>query len=165
MQKDEQCPCGRGATYADCCRKIVKGKKPAATAEALMRARYTAYVQGEIDFLCSSLRVSERETFDADGARAWSKKAEWSGLEIVSTEAGGPEDSDGVVEFVARYTLEDAEQAHHERARFTREDGQWVYAGGRVIGVDPYRREEPKIGRNDPCPCGSGRKHKKCCGA
>jgi hypothetical protein len=30
---------------------------------------------------------------------------------------------------------------------------------------EPYRRETPKIGRNDPCPCGSGKKYKKCCGA
>jgi uncharacterized protein len=29
----------------------------------------------------------------------------------------------------------------------------------------PIRRATPKIGRNDPCPCGSGRKHKHCCGA
>ncbi len=27
-----------------------------------------------------------------------------------------------------------------------------------------YRRDQPKIGRNDPCPCGSGKKYKKCCG-
>jgi preprotein translocase subunit SecA len=27
------------------------------------------------------------------------------------------------------------------------------------------RREAPKVGRNDPCPCGSGKKYKKCCGA
>ncbi len=30
--------------------------------------------------------------------------------------------------------------------------------------VGTYRREEPRIGRNDPCPCGSGKKYKKCCG-
>jgi len=29
----------------------------------------------------------------------------------------------------------------------------------------PYRRETPKLGRNDPCFCGSGRKYKKCHGA
>jgi uncharacterized protein YchJ len=29
----------------------------------------------------------------------------------------------------------------------------------------PIRRSEPKVGRNDPCPCGSGKKYKKCCGA
>ncbi len=28
----------------------------------------------------------------------------------------------------------------------------------------PYRRKTPKVGRNDPCPCGSGKKHKNCCG-
>jgi preprotein translocase subunit SecA len=35
--------------------------------------------------------------------------------------------------------------------------------GGR--GAEPLRREEPKVGRNDPCSCGSGKKYKKCCGA
>jgi len=30
--------------------------------------------------------------------------------------------------------------------------------------VPTYKREEPKVGRNDPCPCGSGKKYKKCCG-
>lgn len=30
--------------------------------------------------------------------------------------------------------------------------------------IEPYIRQEPKVGRNDPCPCGSGKKYKKCCG-
>ena len=30
--------------------------------------------------------------------------------------------------------------------------------------TEPYKRPEPKVGRNDPCPCGSGKKYKKCCG-
>lgn len=29
---------------------------------------------------------------------------------------------------------------------------------------ETVKRDEPKVGRNDPCPCGSGKKHKKCCG-
>jgi preprotein translocase subunit SecA len=29
----------------------------------------------------------------------------------------------------------------------------------------PVRREGRKIGRNEPCPCGSGKKYKRCCGA
>jgi preprotein translocase subunit SecA len=29
----------------------------------------------------------------------------------------------------------------------------------------PVKRAEAKVGRNDPCPCGSGKKYKKCCGA
>lgn len=31
--------------------------------------------------------------------------------------------------------------------------------------LDPIRRTDPKVGRNDPCPCGSGKKYKQCCGA
>ncbi|MEY8354100.1 SEC-C metal-binding domain-containing protein [Lachnospiraceae bacterium 54-53] len=30
--------------------------------------------------------------------------------------------------------------------------------------AEPYRRSAPKIGRNQPCPCGSGKKYKNCCG-
>jgi len=30
--------------------------------------------------------------------------------------------------------------------------------------VETVRRQEPRVGRNDPCPCGSGKKYKKCCG-
>ena len=40
-----------------------------------------------------------------------------------------------------------------------------VLQGGDVVKVETVRREEPKIGRNDPCSCGSGKKYKKCCGA
>lgn len=37
--------------------------------------------------------------------------------------------------------------------------------GGESQDKQPMTREEDKIGRNDPCPCGSGKKYKKCCGA
>lgn len=39
-----------------------------------------------------------------------------------------------------------------------------VLQGGETVKVETIRREEPKIGRNDPCSCGSGKKYKKCCG-
>ncbi|MBR6014599.1 MAG: SEC-C domain-containing protein, partial [Firmicutes bacterium] len=42
---------------------------------------------------------------------------------------------------------------------------EWRFIDGKMDTGEPYRREEPKIGRNDPCPCGSGKKYKKCCGA
>ena len=35
----------------------------------------------------------------------------------------------------------------------------------RKAAVETVRRDEPKVGRNDDCPCGSGKKFKKCCGA
>jgi len=161
---EQKCCCGREVGFADCCGAILSGRVPAVTAEQLMRARYSAYVQGQIDFLGTSLVARDRGGFDAEGARSWSRKAVWEGLEILATERGGADDADGIVEFAARYAIDDVAQVHHERARFEREDGAWCYAGGRVVGVDPYMREEPKVGRNLPCPCGSGKKYKKCCG-
>ncbi len=129
-----------------------------------MRSRYTAYATGNIEHLGASLQAEDREQFDEQSAREWAQSAQWNALEIISCERGGPDDTDGIIEFKALYTVNDNEQVHHERARFAREDGRWVFVEGRVIGHDPYRREEPKIGRNDPCNCGSGKKHKKCCG-
>ena len=53
---------------------------------------------------------------------------------------------------------------HHEHAYFKKLDGEWKFIDGEIESGVPYVREEPKIGRNDPCPCGSGKKYKKCCG-
>ena len=43
-------------------------------------------------------------------------------------------------------------------------DGEWKYVAGNVIPTTVTRVGE-KVGRNDSCPCGSGKKYKKCCGA
>jgi len=40
-------------------------------------------------------------------------------------------------------------------------DNESSYEG--VIETTPLPVEKPKVGRNDPCPCGSGKKYKKCC--
>jgi len=42
-------------------------------------------------------------------------------------------------------------------------DSSYPLLGPEPDFPEPYRRTEPKIGRNDPCPCGSGKKYKKCC--
>ncbi len=44
-------------------------------------------------------------------------------------------------------------------------DQKLIFSGGdESVSKKPVKREEGKIGRNDPCPCGSGKKYKKCCG-
>ncbi len=70
----------------------------------------------------------------------------------------------GLVEFTARFKTEGKEHEHVEIAVFGREDGRWVYAGSANGPGKTVRHEKPKPGRNDPCPCGSGKKYKKCCG-
>ena len=160
----QDCPCGSGLAYSACCEPIIKGKKAAETAEALMRSRFSAYAVGAIDHLGASLQAADRKQFDAASAKEWAGSAEWNRLEVVSAERGAPEDEDGIVEFKAHYTVDGQALVHHERAQFAREQGKWVFVEGRVIGRDPYRREAPKVGRNDSCTCGSGKKFKKCCG-
>lgn len=162
---DTPCPCTSGASYDECCGPILRGDRAAATAEALMRARYTAYAQGEIDFIVDSHDPETADEVDREASGNWSRKAEWLGMEIASSEDGGADDERGVVEFIARYRLEGADLAHHERAQFRRRHGQWFYVDGEMVKSKPVVREQPKVGRNEPCPCGSGRKYKKCCQA
>ncbi|MBE0567959.1 MAG: YchJ family protein [Krumholzibacteria bacterium] len=158
------CPCGSGAEYAACCEPIVGGTVAAPTAEALMRARYTAYTRAAVGFLTDSLHPDHREQYDPEGAREWAEHSEWHGLEIIATEAGGPGDETGTVEFAATYTYQGEFQRYHEVASFVRRDGAWYFAEGRPGVRKPLVHDGPRIGRNDPCPCGSGRKHKHCCG-
>ena len=164
MENTEQCPCKSGRTFGECCGPVIAGTAKAATAEALMRARYSSYATGEIGFLKTSAVPAIQEQFDEEGSRNWSKAARWHGLEIIRTEKGGESDDTGVVEFRALYTANGEFCNHHEVATFVKEGSEWKFEDGDLVGETPVVREEPKIGRNDPCPCGSGKKYKKCCG-
>ena len=97
-------------------------------------------------------------------SRAWSRESDWRGLEIVSTKKGGEDDTEGTVEFVAQYARHGKEEFHHELAEFAKAEGRWYFVDGKLVGKKPFVRDEPKVGRNDPCPCGSSKKFKKCCG-
>ena len=69
------------------------------------------------------------------------------------------------MDFYAYYELEGVPRQLAERSAFSRKDGKLYYVGGVPLRPEGYRRAEAKVGRNDPCPCGSGKKYKKCCGA
>jgi len=142
-----------------CCAPFHAGA-PAPTAVALMRSRYTAYVRGDIDYLVATHDTSTRDTLDRAAITAWSRDTAWAGLEIVSTERGGPTHDTGVVEFLARGATRGTPFAQHERSRFRRVDGRWFYVDG-----EPRVRRPAIPGRNEPCPCGSGQKYKRCHGA
>jgi SEC-C motif-containing protein len=159
-----ECSCGSGLSTETCCGPIVAGA-PAATAEALMRSRYSAYVHHAYDHLERSLSAEQRKDFSAEDTKRWAESSEWLGLKILRTEKGGPADAEGIVGFSATFRANGEEQEHLETARFVREEGKWVYAGHVEERGHTVRYEAPKPGRNDPCPCGSGKKYKKCCGA
>lgn len=158
------CPCGSGKKYGECCEPLIKGSAKAKTAEQLMRARYTAYVKHEIDFIINTCETGDKiAEIDRKATEDWSRKSNWLGLKILSTEKGGENDDEGVVEFEATYTQKGIRDVHHEIGGFKKVNGEWLYSEG-YLRPTTVVRETKKVGRNEPCPCGSGKKYKQCCG-
>ncbi|MBG02848.1 MAG: hypothetical protein CMM59_02075 [Rhodospirillaceae bacterium] len=151
------CPCGSGALFHDCCGPIVAGESPAPTAEALMRSRYTAFTMGERAHIERTYAPEMRTLGNGSG---FEPGIEWIKLEILDKVDGGEAADTGIVEFAAHYRLNGRTGVHRERSNFRREDGLWLY----VDGTGPSSEANTKVGRNAPCPCGSGLKFKKCCG-
>lgn len=119
-----RCPCGTGLAYDECCGPVHAGRA-AATAEALMRSRYSAFVVGDTGHLLASWHPRTRPaSLELDeGTR-------WTGLEILAVEGGGMLAAEGTVEFRASYRRDDERGAQQERSRFTRVEGRWVYLDG-----------------------------------
>lgn len=158
------CKCDTGKQFSACCEPVLNGQKVPQNAVDVMRARYTAFVLGKIDFIMSTIAPSKKSEYDRKSVEDWSRSTEWTGLEIVSTENGGAADDTGEVEFIAHYRGKNSAKKHHEQASFVKIKGAWYFENGRAPAIDQVIRDAPKIGRNDPCTCGSGKKYKKCCG-
>ncbi len=149
---DDLCPCGSLRPLAQCCGPYISGSLLPQTALALMRSRYTAYCLRDSAYV---RKTWHHGTCPVD-LDIRDDGTEWLGLEIVRHEAGGEEDAEGLVEFVASYRQGGRLRRLRESSRFQRESGAWFYLDGIV-------QPEPMPGRNDPCCCGSGKKYKKCC--
>ena len=119
-----------------------------------MRSRYSAYARGETDYLLRSWHADFRPA-----SLAPEPDLRWLGLEIVTAEEGRDR---ARVEFEARFLQQGRVDAIHERSDFVREGGRWLYTRGEML---PPSFVPWKPGRNEACPCGSGRKFKRCCGA
>jgi SEC-C motif-containing protein len=159
LSPEHPCPCGRPATFDACCGAILAGRKPAATAEDLMRSRYTAHVVRDYAYL--------HRTYSETCSRPYvDEKIEdpitWTRLTIHTHE---PDVRPGVsfVDFSAFFEEGGAERELRERSEFHRVNGAWLYTRAVRQGPPPVRASGPKVGRNDPCPCGSGKKYKHCC--
>ncbi len=93
-----------------------------------MRARYSAYTLADRPFLLASWHPDTRPA-----TLEFSPDQQWHGLEIVDTERGGPLDTEGWVEFRARFRRGGEHYELRERSRFLRVDGQWLYLDGVVV--------------------------------
>lgn len=150
MSDPAHCPCDPTRAYAACCGSFHAGSD-AAGPEALMRSRFSAFALGLDDYLLATWHASTRPaSLAADGATRWVR------LDVVESDTLADR---GRVHF--RATFRDGRRwgVLEEDSRFVCEAGRWYYLDGNP-GITRL-----KPGRNDPCPCGSGRKSKLCHGA
>ncbi len=157
------CPCSSEMNYDQCCEPIIQGQVPE-TAEKLMRARYTAYTQVNMDFIEKTHDPATKKKTNMAENRAWAEQTQWQGLEIIGVEKGDSEDDWGKVEFKAHFATKGEAGTHHEVSEFNKKNGRWFFTEGKSPSSFQIVNSEPKVGRNDPCVCGSGKKFKKCCG-
>jgi SEC-C motif-containing protein len=148
------CHCGSGKAFADCCAPLLRGEQFAATPEALMRSRYSAFCERNVEYLLQT-HLENTPSLDAEKQiRTTIANTQWLKLEVLNASQSADA---GVVEFIAFYRDNRSAGQLHERSNFIRKDERWFY-------VDGSHLPSVKIQRNDPCWCGSGKKFKKCCG-
>lgn len=122
----DTCLCGSGDRFDGCCGPLLGGEA-AATAERLMRSRYTAFVVGDRRHLAETWHPGTRpDDLELD------PEQRWTGLEIVDAEAGTADDKRGVVEFRASWRHGRDHGVLHERSRFVRQSGRWWYLDGEL---------------------------------
>jgi len=150
-----ECYCGSGKSYAECCAVMIGGSLPASGAEQLMRSRYSAYVLGAGEYLVATTVPEKQVPEDAEMIRRHAENTAWLGLDVADAFEN---ENSATVTFKAYYREGGgAIRVHHEKSIFRRIGGRWYYDEGTLY--------ETSVGRNEPCPCGSGKKYKKCCGA
>lgn len=147
------CPCGSGNPLAQCCGRF-HAHPGAPDAQTLMRSRYSAYVLGDIGYLVATTLPAQQTRLDRQAIAAWSASATWLGLEVHHAQTLGGKPEHAFVSFTARWHDEAGEHVHSERSAFVQQHGRWYF-------IDPSVPLD--VGRNDPCPCDSGQKFKKCC--
>jgi SEC-C motif-containing protein len=153
------CTCGSNISFEKCCGPILDGSL-APTAEALMRSRYSAFVHRKLDHVERTNAPEIAGDFNRAEAERLAEECDWHGLQILNVKEDG---DTAQVEFVIKFKRDGQDMAQAELASFRRENGQWLYESGQ-LNLHQNQRLVTKVGRNDPCSCGSGKKAKKCCG-
>lgn len=143
------CYCDSKKEFSLCCEPFVSGAQQPSSAEELMRSRYSAFVLGESAYLLKTTTKENRHDEDEKLIKEFAQSVIWLGLDVVEVKMQS-------VEFKAYYKDALGVQVLHEKSNFIKEDGMWLYKDGLLLNS--------KIERNDPCPCKSGKKYKKCCG-
>ena len=157
---NHNCPCGNNQEYEACCGRFITGSEFPATPEQLMRSRYTAYVKADVDYVFATMRDAALKNTDKTHTLEFANAVdEWLGLEVKSATPVDAHATTGQVDFVAKFSINGQEDQIAEHSKFKKYDDRWYYVGTMPLQASA----EAKTKRNDPCPCGSGLKYKKCC--
>src|SRR6185503_18212884 len=117
-ENNQTCPCGSGNPFAACCEPIINGTRESETAEELMRARYSAFVTGAIDFIIASTHSRTQKEIDTSFIREWSLTSTWHGLQSLETKVVNENKS--YVSSEVRYTQNEENRIHREKSVFER---------------------------------------------
>jgi len=158
------CPCGSGRSLCSCCGPLLQGTLRAETAESLMRSRFTAFATANYAYLQQTVIPSLRHQFVPHDLAKATRQVRWTRLDIEAVAEGTADHTRGTVVFSAWYEHNNKQHLVRERSRFEKQDGVWLYAGGQLLATNQVVGTGHRPKRNDPCPCGSGKKYKKCCG-
>ncbi|NMM40253.1 YchJ family protein [Pseudoalteromonas arctica] len=151
---NSNCLCGNQYSYQDCCQKLHLGTEQATTAEQLMRSRYVAYALKNAKYIYQTYAQEKQAENPVKEIADFANSCRFIKLAVINTEQ---QQSNAEVEFCVSYFYQSLFCQLHERSSFIKEDGQWRYLDGEIFPV-----ADIKVSRNDECPCGSGKKYKKC---
>ncbi len=152
MSSAIQCPCGQG-DYANCCEPLHLKQAMAQSAEQLMRSRYSAFAQQQIDYLIETTALGQQPSLDRAAIADWSRQNQWLKLEVIQHQPK-LDKNHASVEFKAHYHDGNTAQVHHELSYFVQHKEQWYF-------LDPTTDQH--ITMKQPCICGSAKKFKQCC--
>jgi len=168
MNSTSICYCGQrrddqAIAFTQCCQPLLGGEQIAATAEQLMRSRYSAFATDAFDYLVRTHHPSQRAVDERAQLEAQASTMQWLALQLGDVSDGLAGQQRGEVEFKAFFSTKGSTTGNlhclHERSRFVCDNGQWFY-----LDAVFCRDARVDIGRNDACFCGSGRKFKQCHG-
>jgi SEC-C motif-containing protein len=128
------CTCGSNIPRNACCGPYLDGTARPSTATQCMRSRYAAFVENNVEYLLASWHPMTRPR-----SVETSSSTIWLGLTIKQSENGAENDSDGVVEFVARYRENGKALRLHEVSQFKKESGEWFYFDGNLVNSKKSR--------------------------
>ncbi|SEA41009.1 YchJ family protein [Alkalimonas amylolytica] len=151
------CYCGSGLSYSHCCQPYHSGLRQAETCEQLMRSRYSAFCLKELPYLQLSCVAELQVEQSPEQMRDFVSQVHFVRLQLLPLPHVVFSNDEGYVHFQVWYLLGNQLHSFSELSHFVRQQDRWLYSSG-----DVREHAAQKVGRNDPCPCGSGRKFKAC---